>query len=106
MLTGDWSWFMEVVRPAVVGGPGPLIDDDLAYVHHPWGFDPATIAAPVLLLHGDDDRMVPVTHAEWLAARCPHVELRRSPGDGHLSVMRHAGGALEWLREVVRRPGE
>jgi pimeloyl-ACP methyl ester carboxylesterase len=34
-LSGQWSWFIDVVRPALTAGPGPLIDNDLAYVA-PW----------------------------------------------------------------------
>ncbi|HZB50484.1 MAG TPA: alpha/beta hydrolase [Mycobacteriales bacterium] len=95
-LAGPWSWFMKVVNPAVANGPGPLIDDDLAHVN-PWGFDPAAVAAPVLLLHGTGDRMVPSSHAEWLAARIPGAELRLVPGAGHISVLAEAPAALEWL---------
>ena len=29
-LRGPWSWFGQVVAPAMAGGPAPLIDDDLA----------------------------------------------------------------------------
>jgi pimeloyl-ACP methyl ester carboxylesterase len=97
VLEGDWSWFTEVVGPAVHAGPAALIDDDLAYVS-PWGFDPADVAVPVLLLHGGRDRVVPVAHAEWLAGRCPAAELRLSPDDGHLSIVRSAPAALHWLR--------
>jgi pimeloyl-ACP methyl ester carboxylesterase len=93
-LTGSWSWLDEVVQPAL--GAAGLIDDDLAYVT-PWGCDPANITAPTLLVHGADDRMVPATHSEWLAARIPGAELRLTPGDGHLSVLEHAAGALTWL---------
>ncbi|MFJ6673740.1 alpha/beta fold hydrolase [Actinosynnema sp. NPDC091369] len=96
-LEGDWSWFTEVVGPAVQAGPAALIDDDLAYVS-PWGFDPADVTAPVLLLHGGRDRVVPSSHAEWLAGRCPAAELRLSPDDGHLSIVTSAPSALEWLR--------
>ncbi|MFG1831686.1 alpha/beta fold hydrolase [Micromonospora chersina] len=96
-LQGEWSWFDSVVGPAVRGGPGGLIDDDLAYVH-PWGFDPARVTPPVLLSHGERDGIAPVAHAAWLAGRCPAAELRRYPEDGHISVLRHAGSALEWLR--------
>ncbi|WP_405090912.1 alpha/beta hydrolase [Micromonospora sp. NBC_01392] len=96
-LRAEWSWFDSVVGPAVASGPGGLIDDDLAYVR-PWGFDPADVAQPVLLLHGDRDGIAPVAHSEWLAGRCPSAELRRFPEDGHISVLRHAGSALEWLR--------
>ncbi|MGW4059439.1 alpha/beta fold hydrolase [Amycolatopsis sp. NPDC004747] len=96
VLHGSWSWLDEVVRAALADGPGGLIDDDLAYVR-PWGGDPASITAPVLLLHGEQDRMVPATHSAWLAGRCPHAEYRPVPGEGHLSVLHHAADALTWL---------
>ncbi|MEU2233296.1 alpha/beta hydrolase [Streptomyces vietnamensis] len=95
-LAGKWSWFDEVVGPAIEGGPGGLIDDDLAYVG-PWGCDPARGTAPVLLLHGDEDRIVPSAHGRWLADRCPGAELRLGPGDGHVSVLGAGPEALEWL---------
>ncbi|HQZ36970.1 MAG TPA: alpha/beta fold hydrolase [Ilumatobacteraceae bacterium] len=95
-LRGDWSWIGEVVGPAVAQGTDGLIADDLAYVA-PWGFDPTAITTPTLLVHGGADRVVPPTHSEWLARHCPAMQLRLSPGDGHLSVLRHGTAALEWL---------
>jgi pimeloyl-ACP methyl ester carboxylesterase len=95
-LRGPWSWFGKVVEPALANGPGPLIDDDLAYVT-PWGFDPASIRVPVLLLHGDRDGINPPSHSQWLASRIPGAELRLTPGDGHISVLDHAESAVDWL---------
>ncbi|MDP9793551.1 pimeloyl-ACP methyl ester carboxylesterase [Catenuloplanes nepalensis] len=93
-LAGEWGWFGEVVEPAVATGPGPLIDDDLAYVH-PWGFDPAAIKAPVLLVHGADDLVVPAAHARDLV---PGAESWIVAGAGHISVLPEtAVRALEWL---------
>jgi pimeloyl-ACP methyl ester carboxylesterase len=97
-LSGEWSWFLDVVRPALAGGPGGMIDDDLAYVG-PWGFDPNQVAAPVLLLHGGRDRVVPSSHGTWLAGRIPSAELRISPDDGHITVLNDAPAALEWLSD-------
>jgi pimeloyl-ACP methyl ester carboxylesterase len=97
-LSGAWSWVMDVVAPAVEGGPGGLIDDDLAYVA-PWGFDPAQVGAPVLFLHGDRDRVVPSSHSRWLAGRCPSAELRLTPDDGHISVLNSGPAALRWLSD-------
>lgn len=93
-LNGSWSWLNDVVRPAL--GAVGLIDDDLSAVK-PWGCDLAAITAPVLLLHGADDRMIPAAHSEWLAKRIPGAELRLTPGDGHISVLDHAADALTWL---------
>ncbi|MBO2446268.1 alpha/beta hydrolase [Actinomadura barringtoniae] len=95
-LKGEWSWFDSVVGPAIEAGPGGLIADDLAYVA-PWGFDPAQVTAPVLILHGDADRIAPVAHGRWLAERCRSAELRVAPGDGHISVLRNAASVLEWI---------
>jgi pimeloyl-ACP methyl ester carboxylesterase len=99
-LGGDWSWLISVVEPALASGIGPMVDDELAYVA-PWGFDPEQVSAPVLVLHGEQDRMVPSSHGKWLARRCPASELWLRAGDGHVSVLSSAAAALEWLA----RPG-
>jgi pimeloyl-ACP methyl ester carboxylesterase len=98
-LAGEWSWFADVVRPALAGGMGGFIDDDLAGVGA-WGFDPADVVAPALFLHGGRDRVVPATHGEWLARHCPSAELRLYPEDGHISVLNSgAAAAMSWLRQ-------
>jgi pimeloyl-ACP methyl ester carboxylesterase len=97
-LAGEWSWFIDVVRPALAGGMGGFIDDDLAGVGA-WGFDPTDIVAPVLFLHGGRDRVVPSSHSEWLARRCPSAELWLSQDDGHISIMGSSAAALTWLRD-------
>jgi pimeloyl-ACP methyl ester carboxylesterase len=98
LLSTEWGWLGSVVAAATKDGPGGLIADDLAYVA-PWGFDPAAVRAPMLLLHGGRDRVVPSSHSEWLASRCPTAQLRLTAEDGHLSVLRGAPDALRWLRE-------
>ncbi|MEU4695107.1 alpha/beta hydrolase [Actinoplanes sp. NPDC023714] len=96
-LNGVWGWFGSVVEPAAAAGPAPLIDDDLAYVR-PWGFDPGTITAPVLLAHGEADLMVPAAHSVRLAALIKDAELRLTPGAGHISVLPAQGeAAIEWI---------
>ncbi len=98
-LAGEWSWFIDVVRPALAGGMGGFIDDDLASVGA-WGFDAADVVAPALFLHGGRDRVVPASHGEWLARHCPSAELWLYPEDGHISVLNSgAAAAMSWLRE-------
>ena len=101
-LAGEWSWFIDVVRPALAGGLGGFVDDDMAGVSA-WGFDPADITVPTLFLHGSQDRVVPSSHSEWNARRCPSAELWLRPEDGHISVLNHAPVALGWLREHAER---
>lgn len=99
-LDGEWGWFGSVVGPAIAGGPAALIDDDLAYVDQ-WGCDPATITAPVLLVHGSGDLVVPSAHSEWLARHVAGAQLRVLPGQGHISVLPAAAiQALEWLAQA------
>ena len=96
-LDGPWGALGQDAGAADAAGPAGLVDDDVAFVT-PWGFDPAAITAPVLLRHGSEDRMVPVSHAERLARAIPGAELRRSP-DGHVSVLTAYPDALDWLLE-------
>lgn len=99
-LNSSWSWFNSNVRAATVNGPDGMIEDNLGTMA-PWGFDLAQIAVPTLIMHGTGDRMVPSSHAEWLAARCPAAELRLLSGEGHISVLDSASDALVWLRDRV-----
>jgi pimeloyl-ACP methyl ester carboxylesterase len=77
-LEGAWSWFDSVVGPALDGDPDGMVDDLLASVAS-WGFDPGQITAPVLILHGDQDRMVPSSHGQWLASHRRSAELWLRP---------------------------
>jgi pimeloyl-ACP methyl ester carboxylesterase len=99
-LEGRWSWLAGVAGQAMEQGDAGMVDDLLAGAQA-WGFAPAGITVPVLVLHGTGDRMVPSAHGEWLAAHCPTAELRLAPGHGHITVLDSAPAALEWLRDRV-----
>ena len=98
VLTGDFAaymleWQSEGLAPGVDG----WVDDDLAFTE-PWGFDVTSVDRPVLLLHGADDRFVPVSHGLWLAARIPGVETSITENDGHLTLLtRRMREVNEWL---------
>jgi pimeloyl-ACP methyl ester carboxylesterase len=57
------------------------------------------VIAPILLVHGGQDRVVPSSHGEWLARRCPSAELWLHPEDGHISILNQCAAAMAWLRE-------
>lgn len=87
VLTGEFAEYMHACDAhGLASSVDGWIDDDFAFVE-PWGFDLGDINRPVLLLHGDDDRFVPVSHAHWLAARIPGVEPRIDSSDGHLTLI-------------------
>ena len=99
-LEGSWSWFNGIVEAATANGFDGMVAD-LVGAMAAWGFDPAAVSAPTLIIHGTADRMVPSSHSEWLAAHCPAAELRLQPEAGHISVLDSAPSALAWLRQVV-----
>jgi len=63
-------------------------DDDIAFTT-PWAFELSQIRIPVMLMHGEQDQMVPFSHSRWLAGKIPNVETRFQPGDGHLTIAFH-----------------
>lgn len=71
---------------------------DLRIAAQPWGFDPGSILAPVHLLHGDRDRVVPHSMSMELARLIPMARVDIFPGEGHYSLpVRHSREALSRL---------
>jgi pimeloyl-ACP methyl ester carboxylesterase len=52
----------------------------------PWGFEVGSIRVPVSIWHGEDDKFVPRTHAEWLIANVPGATGHVLAGEGHWSI--------------------
>ncbi len=100
-LDGRWSWVGQVAGAAMKQGGDGLAEDTLASVQ-PWGFQPAAIGVPVLIVHGAADKMVPPAHGAWLGAHCPAAELRLIPRAGHLTVLDAAPEALSWIAARVQ----
>ena len=73
--------------------------DDCVAQMTPWGFDVAQIPVPVLLLHGGQDRAVPFSHGQWLAARIPGAEAWFFEEEGHSLPEKHIGDIHAWLLE-------
>ena len=100
VLTGDRAEHAKHgLERAVMHGVAGWRDDDLAFMH-PWGFELDEIRVPTLLWQGTQDKMVPVAHAHWLAARIPGVEAHISDEDGHLSIaVGRLGEIYDWLAD-------
>lgn len=71
---------------------------DVFVLGSPWPFDPGTIAAPLVVVRGELDAVVPAVHSRELAARVPGATLREVEGMGHLSGMYDWP---RWLAELV-----
>ena len=65
------------------------------------GVRPGLDPAPVLLLQGGRDLMVPPAHGEWLGRHVPGADVHFPDEDGHLTVgENHRGEVLDWLRPL------
>ncbi|MDM8085211.1 alpha/beta hydrolase [Cellulomonas cellasea] len=95
-LAGEWAALGDDAAHAGQAWPGGLVDDDVAFAR-PWGFDVAQVRAPVLLVQGGQDRVVPTRHVDLLAAALPAAEAWRRPDDGHVSVLGAYPDAMAWL---------
>ena len=94
MLTGEFADHVAAcLRTALSSGIAGWRDDDLAFVKD-WGFSlgwesPVPVPpdpAPVAVWQGDQDRMVPFAHGQWLAGAVRGARVHLMPGDGHLSL--------------------
>jgi pimeloyl-ACP methyl ester carboxylesterase len=104
MQTDDWALRMRTLAPLAfaVGRDPAMVDAFVAKksgdVQAPAGYqaqidavlahDTATrlgaIAAPTLIITGDDDRVIPAESSRLLAERIPHAQLHVIAGAGHL----------------------
>src|SRR5262249_7020833 len=100
VMQGPFGGYLtDSFRAGMTASGDGWVDDDLAFVRG-WGFDPGTIAVPVQVWQGRQDRMVPFAHGAWLARRLPRVDARMSPDDGHLTLTeRRVGEVHAWLLE-------
>ncbi len=91
------AWLHRAMRAGIEPSADGWIDDGIAF-NIPWGIDPATIAVPVKVWHGVDDRFVPAGHGRWLAQHVPGAEVDIRDGDGHLGVAANRIGDVHaWL---------
>jgi pimeloyl-ACP methyl ester carboxylesterase len=96
-LDGDWAPLGHdagVVSAAF--GPVGQVDDDVAFVT-PWDAELARIAAPVVLIQGRRDRVIPPAHAALIAAAVPHADVRMIDGAGHVAALAGFPAALDDL---------
>jgi len=98
-LAGDIGrYLVDAGKDAIQKGVDGWIDDDLAFVHS-WGFQLDQIQIPVLLIHGEKDRLIPCAHGKWLAGKIQSVDARFYPEDGHMTMgTKHIPEVHDWFQ--------
>jgi pimeloyl-ACP methyl ester carboxylesterase len=72
----------RALTEALAASGAGWVDDGLAFIE-PWGFALEDIRSPVAIWAGALDRLVPLGHALYMAARIPEAELHVVPDRGH-----------------------
>jgi pimeloyl-ACP methyl ester carboxylesterase len=72
----------EAFRQGVAG-----YAQDVVIQGRPWPFEPAGIAAPVHVVHGQLDTAVPMAHSRHTSELIPGSMLRVLPGHGHMTAV-------------------
>lgn len=86
VLTGEFADELAATcRAAVSEGIAGWRDDDLAFTVD-WGFSLSALAGRAAIWQGDQDRMVPFAHGQWLAAHVPGARVHLEQGAGHLTM--------------------
>jgi pimeloyl-ACP methyl ester carboxylesterase len=80
----------ETLAQGVTG----MVGDVAGYTLQPWGFEPAHVAADVLLGYGADDALGE-PHGRWWQRALPKARLEVVPDVGHMVVVPFWGRALE-----------
>lgn len=78
---------------------GPM--RDLEVLTKPWDVDPAAWRGPTTILHGTDDHVVPIAHAQRYQTLLPHARFERLVRCGHVAGAVSVIGAVDHLLGLV-----
>ena len=95
VIGGEFAGYLAAsFRAALRDGVAGWRDDDIAFVRD-WGFSVGEgWPVPVAVWQGDQDRMVPAAHGEWLARNLPGARAHMLRGEGHLTLAAQLFGSI------------
>jgi pimeloyl-ACP methyl ester carboxylesterase len=104
-LPGARNRVQRMLAEAYQQGPAGVADDLLSYATDDWGFDVGAVRAPVLLVYGGEDALVPSEHGRWYERRLPDARLTVVPRAGHLAIIPAWREVLEHVSPERGEPG-
>jgi pimeloyl-ACP methyl ester carboxylesterase len=95
----EWADYLALVNSDGYAGGDEGWWEDWSASFLPWGFDLASIQAPVALWHGLRDTAAPPGHSRWLAAHIPHATAHFPADQDHTNVEENnRSAAIAWVR--------
>ena len=95
----EWADYLALVNRDGYAGGDEGWWEDWSASFLPWGFDPASIQAPVALWHGLQDTAAPPAYSRWLADRIPHATAHFPADQDHTNVEENnRSAAIAWVR--------
>jgi len=61
----------------------------------------AGITKPTLVVHGEDDKLIPIAAGEYFAEHLPNVEFNRFPNTGHWLMIEQAQPFADRVRSFM-----
>jgi pimeloyl-ACP methyl ester carboxylesterase len=86
-----------MLEVAFAQGAAGMAADIAGYGLRPWGFEPADVAAKVLLVYGSRDPAIGQRHGTWYQRALRDARLEMAPGEGHFVVIPRWGRVLSHL---------
>jgi pimeloyl-ACP methyl ester carboxylesterase len=83
------AWVNSSIRFNPIERRRPGFLADLAWANVP-RYEIEKLQCPLLLIHGDSDSLLPVSHATWIAEALPEAQFIRLEGGDHLAIATHA----------------
>jgi non-heme chloroperoxidase len=97
LLQAYWLWGMQA-------GTKPLLDGVSAFAETDFSRDLSMVDVPTLILHADDDQIVPISVSALRAARAlPNATLGIYPGASHGLPLTHAAQLNRDVLEFISR---
>ncbi|NQX26005.1 alpha/beta hydrolase [Microbacteriaceae bacterium VKM Ac-2854] len=86
-VVGARNRLIRLAEAGVAGRYAGVATDLLALRDGSWAYELDRIAAPTLLIYGDDDRVANIHDGHWLARRIPAARTVRVLGAGHAAIV-------------------
>lgn len=80
------AFFQDEVAEAFAQGMRGAVEESIL-LYLDWGFELQEITAPVLIIHGEEDKFAPFSFGKYLHENLPNSTFRGFPGQGHLFLI-------------------